>query len=456
MSFIPRDGQSVSAEKRSEMSKKKTQRQQKPKVLQLRNRSRHKAVVIIGLILCLGLTSVILAQWRASHVAGMTTAMLASAAPLPQANQTPTLSKEYIYSGGRLIATEEPVTTSTPTPTPTPLPPGQESVIWTNMIGVTGPATNSTLTKSGAEGWNAGATSTRAIASGDGYVDFTADSYTARMCGLSNGDSNQSFTDIDFAIHPNPGHMIDIWEKGTFVSGGVVFYQPGDHFRVAVESNVVNYYKISGGATTLIYTSTQVPSYPLQVDTSLYYNNATISNVILSGNIQNLPPVPQNIVWTNAVGVTVTDNTLTKTGAEGWNAGAASTKAIASGDGYVEFTASAYNARMFGLSHSDPNQSFASIDYAIHPNPGHMIDIWEGGTFVSGGLYFYQPGDRFRVAIESQNSLKYVRYYRISGGTMTLLYEHQVSPTYPLMADTSLYYTGAEISDAVIFGQLTP
>jgi hypothetical protein len=453
MSFIPRDGRSVSVEKRSKVSKKKVRKQQKSRLSRLKSRSRRKAVIIIGLILCLGLTSVILAQWRATHVAGMTTAMLASAAPLPQANQTPTLSKEYIYAGGKLIATEEPTATSTPTPTvtptPSPLPPGQESVIWTNMVGVTGPATNSTLTKSGAEGWNAGATSTRAIASGDGYVEFTADSYTARMCGLSNGDSNQSFTDIDFAIHPNPGHMIDIWEKGTFVSGGVVFYQPGDHFRVAIESNVVNYYKISGGATTLIYTSTQAPSYPLQVDTSLYYNNATISNVVLSGNIQN---TPQNIVWTNAVGVNVSGNSLTKTGAEGWNAGAASTKAIASGDGYVEFTASAYNARMCGLSHSDPNQSFASIDYAIHPNPGHMIDIWEGGTFVSGGVVFYQPGDRFRVAIEGG----VVKYYRISGGTMTLLYTSTVAPTYPLMADTSLYYTGAEISDAVIFGQLTP
>jgi hypothetical protein len=382
----------------------------------------------------------------------MTTAMLAPSAPIPQANQTPTLSKEYIYSGGRLIAMEEPVITSTPTPTPPPLPPGQESVIWTNMVGVNASPTINGLTKISGAGWDAGATSTRAIASGDGYVEFTADALAARMCGLSNGDSNQSYADIDFAVHPNAGGMIDIWEKGNFVSGGIYSYQAGDHFRVAVESGVVKYYLLHNGVLTPVYTSTQAPAYPLQVDTSLYGSGATISNVILSGNIQNLPPAPQNIVWTNAVGVNVSGNSLTKTGAEGWNAGAASTKAIASGDGYVEFTASAYQARMFGLSHSDPNQSYATIGYSIHPNMGGMIDIWESGNFVSGGNYSYQPGDRFRVAIEGG----VVKYYRISGGTMTLLYTSTVAPTYPLMADTSLYYTGATISDAVIFGQLTP
>jgi hypothetical protein len=320
------------------------------------------------------------------------------------------------------------------------------------MVGVNAAPTTNSLTKVSGSGWDAGATSTRAIASGDGYLEFTADALAARMCGLGKGDSNQSYADIDFAIHPNPGGMVDIWEKGNFVSGGIYSYQAGDHFRIAVESNVVKYYLIHNGALTLIYTSTQAPAYPLQVDTSLYSNNATISNVILYGNSQNLSSTPQNIVWTNAVSVNVSGNSLTKTGAEGWNAGASSTKAIASGDGYVEFAANAYQARMFGLSHSDPNQSFATIGYAIHPNIGGMIDIWESGNFVSGGNYSYQPGDRFRVAIEGG----VVKYYRISGGSMTLLYISTVAPNYPLMADTSLYYAGAAINDAVIFGTLTP
>src|SRR6185369_12443172 len=36
----------------------------------------------------------------------------------------------------------------------------------------------------------------------------------------------------------------------------------------------------------------------------------------------------QNVVWTNATGVSVSRNTLTKTGSAGWNAGAVSTQTI--------------------------------------------------------------------------------------------------------------------------------
>lgn len=47
----------------------------------------------------MGLTSLILAQWRSIRT---------TFSPTPTPSPTPTLSKEYIYAGGRLIATEEP------------------------------------------------------------------------------------------------------------------------------------------------------------------------------------------------------------------------------------------------------------------------------------------------------------------------------------------------------------
>jgi hypothetical protein len=100
---------------------KKARNQQKQRSVQHKGQSRRKVVVVAGLILCLGLTTLILAQWRAMRVAIRTNASLAPAAPPPQANPTPTLSKEYIYAGGRLIATEEPTSTSTNGPAPTGL-----------------------------------------------------------------------------------------------------------------------------------------------------------------------------------------------------------------------------------------------------------------------------------------------------------------------------------------------
>lgn len=423
-------------------------------------RTRRPAAVRPALLAALLLAAVAaLALSPAPKGGGVTPSAAAQATPLP-------LAKEYVYAGGRLVATEEPAAaqatptptpTPAPTPTPTPPPSGQEAVFWTNMVGVSASPTANSLTKTAGGLWDAGAVSTRGIASGDGYVEFTADSYAARMCGLSNGDSNQSFADIDFAIHPNGGGMIDIWEKGVFVSGGVHSYQPGDRFRVSVEAGFAKYYKISGGTTTLIYEHQATIAYPLQVDTSLYSMVTGVSNVVLGGNVQDLPPPAQDIVWTNAVGVTVSGNSLTKTAAANWtNAGASSTRAIASGEGYAEFTAGTQSARMFGLSRGDTDQSFASIDYAVHPNGGGLVDIWERGVFVAGGVHSYLPGDRFRVAIEGQGSTKYVRYYRIRAGVMTLVHEHQTTPVYPLFADTSLYSTGSTVEGAVISGTLSP
>lgn len=92
---------------------KNARQQSKSNKSQLKSHHKWKTIVIVGLLLCFGLTSMIIAQWRATRVASKANTMLASAAPLPTPDLSPSNpSKEYIYAGGRLIATEEPVTTS--------------------------------------------------------------------------------------------------------------------------------------------------------------------------------------------------------------------------------------------------------------------------------------------------------------------------------------------------------
>jgi hypothetical protein len=84
------------------MSKKKAHQPKKPKIPQRESQSRRKAVVIIGLILCLGLMSLVVAQWRGIR------SSFNPLVPVPTPTPTVHLSKEYIYAGGKLIATEEP------------------------------------------------------------------------------------------------------------------------------------------------------------------------------------------------------------------------------------------------------------------------------------------------------------------------------------------------------------
>src|SRR5437667_2980902 len=97
------------------------------------------------------------------------------------------------------------------------------------------------------------------------------------MIGLSQGDTDQGYADIDFAIYPIAGGSLQVYEGGAF-GGNFGTYNTGDTLRVAVEGGVVKYRKNG----TLLYTSTVTPTYPLLVDTSLYSNGATINNVVIS------------------------------------------------------------------------------------------------------------------------------------------------------------------------------
>jgi RHS repeat-associated protein len=157
--------------------------------------------------------------------------------------------------------------------------PGIQSVSWQNVVGAS--VAGNSLTKTAATGWgNAGASSAQSITAGDGYMELTvSDTTTYRFCGLSNGNSNADYTDVDFAIHPVPGGTIYIYEggisRGTFGSSTV-----GDVLRVAVEGGVVKYRK--NGA--LLYTSTITPTYPLLVDSALYATGDTLSNVVVTSS----------------------------------------------------------------------------------------------------------------------------------------------------------------------------
>ena len=189
------------------------------------------------------------------------------------------------------------------------------------------------------------------------------------------------------------------------------------------------------------------PSYPLLVDTSLYSNGSTLTNVSISGNLtSNI----QNVVWTNLVGVTASGSSLTKTALDNWgNAGAVSTQAIASGDGSVEFTASETNlARMCGLGNGDAGQNYPDIEFAIQltaSNCTNGVWVFESGTFI-GNVGTYSAGDKFRVAVEG-GGVKYSK-------NGTIFYTSTVAPSYPLLVDTSLYSNGTTLTNAIIAGTL--
>lgn len=293
-------------------------------------------------------------------------------------------------------------------------------VAWAQEVGVA--IAGSSLTKTGAAGWTSGAISANTIEGGDGAMEFTAtETNKTRVAGLSNGDSSQSWNDIDFGIEVRDDATIEVVEagasRGTFGS-----YSAGDRFRVEVRDGTVEYYR--NGSS--FYTSIGTPSYPLRVDTALYSASATLTDVSLTP-----------LVWAGATGVTAADDNLTKTAADGWNAGAAPTREFTSGDGFVEFAAIETNTRRtVGLKGSGAASSYADIDYAIDLGATGQLEVFELGV-SRGQVGAYANGDRLRVEIQDG----IVRYLKNG----TLLYTSTVAPAYPLHAEAQLYTSGATV-----------
>jgi len=152
---------------------------------------------------------------------------------------------------------------------------------------------------------------------------------------------------------------------------------------------------------------------------------------------------PANVGWTNTAGVAASGNNLTKTAGTGWgNAGASSTQSITSGDGYVEVTASETStARIFGLSHTDANQNWTTIDFGMDLDVGGTIYVFESGA-NRGTFGTYTTGDKLQVAIVGG-----VVKYKKNG---TVFYTSTVAPTYPLVVDSSLYSSGSTLSSVVL------
>jgi subtilisin family serine protease len=150
-----------------------------------------------------------------------------------------------------------------------------QPVVWTALVGVS--ASGNSLTKTSGTGVNSGAISIQRIPSGDGYVQLTAsETSTYRMFGFSNGNTDASYQDIDFGLDLAPGALY-VFEKGVN-KGAFGIYATGDLLRVAVVGGVVKYSRNG----TVFYTSAQVPTYPLLVDTWLYYLGATLNNVFVA------------------------------------------------------------------------------------------------------------------------------------------------------------------------------
>ncbi|PYR73389.1 MAG: hypothetical protein DMF86_20700 [Acidobacteria bacterium] len=115
--------------------------------------------------------------------------------------------------------------------------------------------------------------------------------------------------------------------------------------------------------------------------------------------------------WQNRVGVDLVGDVLVRTAAttNNFDAGAASSQTITSGDGYVQFTAvDVGTARLCGLSNGAPpdtDPSFQNISFGIDVFKDGRFYVFEQGTKIAGpdlnqSFGPYVAGETFRVHVK--------------------------------------------------------
>jgi len=161
----------------------------------------------------------------------------------------------------------------------------EQNVVWTNVVNAT--VVGTVLEKTGGYDGSddAGAASQQELSAGDGYVEFTVgEAGTFWVAGLSHGNQDTRYGDIDFAFRFNGVGWADVVENGEYLSGGDTPYVPGDVFRVAVVGGRVQYFRNG----RFLVESARSPQYPLILDVSLGTIDATVHGAVLGIS----PPPP--------------------------------------------------------------------------------------------------------------------------------------------------------------------
>lgn len=146
----------------------------------------------------------------------------------------------------------------------------------------------------------------------------------------------------------------------------------------------------------------------------------------------------------NGAGLTVATATITKTGgiANTFDAGASSVQTFAA-DGFLEFVVTGDPICFVGLSLTDSNVDYTTINYALQIEGLGVMRLRELGVNVGGVTSPYVVGDAFRIERVGTT----VRYYRNGENFYTSL----TASSGPLRADTAMFAAASQAGSIRLF-----
>ncbi len=152
-----------------------------------------------------------------------------------------------------------------------------------------------------------------------------------------------------------------------------------------------------------------------------------------------------NVTWTQLVNVTLTGQTLRKTGGAddgSYDGSAVSREVLSGGTGYVEFTVSGpYVRRSIGLSRNYTAGNPSSLDYEINMSDSNVVEFRYRGQYLGDATY--KVGDVIRIAVENGRVVAYVNAKAFA--------ETTARPTYPLQVWASFSLIGGEATGAKLY-----
>ncbi|MBX7051462.1 MAG: HYR domain-containing protein, partial [Flavobacteriales bacterium] len=152
-----------------------------------------------------------------------------------------------------------------------------EQAFWQTLNNIS--ASGDDLSKPGSTGIsNTNAFSLNDIANNGYIVATVAETNKDRYFGMSATDAGNGRDGIDYAVRLRDDGTYRVYENGTNM-GSFGSYAANDVFKIAIENNVVKYYRNN----TLFYTSTVVPaSASYYVDCAMDQQNSTLNNIYLT------------------------------------------------------------------------------------------------------------------------------------------------------------------------------
>ncbi|SKC85190.1 RHS repeat-associated core domain-containing protein [Ohtaekwangia koreensis] len=265
-----------------------------------------------------------------------------------------------------------------------------QDVSWTDGVGVT--ISGNSITKIAASGWgNAGAASVNRLPNNaDGTIEYIITSLNRGqfVFGLSDVNSDNQFYHIDYSFHLTSTALSYIRLNGTSVLSFNVAL--GDVLRIKRIGTDIVFERNNDE----IYTANNALQSSLIADVSMYSNAGYVNDLKVSFG----GPLTVTPTWSNQIGITFANNTLTKTASSGYgNAWVTSTEILAAGaDGWAEFKLDAFNEeKAFGLLDQNLDNSYTSIDFGFLTF-GTNVYIYENGTNMAT-VSSPQLNDVFRV-----------------------------------------------------------